>query len=137
MQIERKGSGPWPKVYVDGVVVTLEVADDRLSYDCAALQRNMQVIIDVVMDYDGHLAEGVANGSDYVANLIIPPARYADVDLPMIMEDEPLPEGLDPACIMEPPKVETVAIPLESDDMEAVRLILWTINENTNYQETF
>ena len=35
MQMEKKGSGPWPGVEVDGVNVTLTVGDNALSFDCA------------------------------------------------------------------------------------------------------
>lgn len=130
MQIERKGSGPWPGVEVDGVTVTLTVGEERRVYDCAALQTDTQVTVDVVRGHDGTLAEGVANGGEYVANLIIPPARYEDVPLPMPLAEEELPEDIDPACITSAPTTESVRVPLDAADMAAVRLILWTINDN-------
>ncbi len=132
MQIEKKGPGPWADVELDGVSVALSVGEDRLVYDCAALQADMQVEVDVVMGFDGHLAEGVANGGEYVANLIIPPKRYADVDLPVTLAEEPLLEGVDPESITPAPLVETVPVPLEAEEMEAVRLILWTVSETHN-----
>ena len=101
MQMEKKGSGPWPGVEVDGVNVTLTVGDNALSFDCAALQEDGQVTVDVVRGHDGGLAVGVENGTEYVANLIIPPAHYEDVPLPVTLEEP-----------------------------EAVRLILWTVTDN-------
>lgn len=130
MQIEKNGSGPWPGVDVDGVNVTLTVGDKALSFDCAALQEDGQVTVDVVRGHDGGLAVGVENGTEYVANLIIPPARYEDVPLPVTLEEPDLPENLDPACITPAPTTEIVRVPLAASDMEAVRLILWTVTDN-------
>lgn len=130
MQIETKGSGPWPGVDVDGVKVTLTVGDDALSFDCAALQEDGQVTVDVVRGHDGGLAVGVENGTEYVANLTIPPAHYEDVPLPVTLEEPDLPEDLDPACITPAPTTESVRVPLAASDMEAVRLILWTVTDN-------
>jgi len=130
MQIEKNGSGPWPGVKVDGVTVTLTVGDDALSFDCAALQEDGQVTVDVVRGHDGGLAVGVEKGVEYVANLIIPPVRYEDVPLPVTLEEPDLPEDLDPACITPAPTTESVRVPLAASDMEAVRLILWTVTDN-------
>lgn len=130
MQIEKTGSGPWPGVDVEGVTVTLTVGDDALSFDCAALQEDGQVTVDVVRGHDGGLAVGVDNGTEYVANLIIPQARYEDVPLPVTLEEPDLPEDLDPACITPAPTTESVRVPLSAADMEAVRLILWTVTDN-------
>lgn len=136
MQIERKGSGPWAEVAVDGVTVTLALDGETLAYDCAALQQRSQVAIDVVRNLSGQLVQTAADGGEYVANLIIPPARYADVDLPAPAIEEEIPEGVDPACIQMRPLVETVQVPLAPEDMETVRLILWTVTEKT-HQEGF
>lgn len=130
MQIEKNGSGPWPGVDVEGVTVTLTVGDDALSFDCAALQEDGQVTVDVVRGHDGGLAVGVEKGVEYVANLIIPPAHYEDVPLPVTLEEPDLPEDLDPACITPAPTTESVRVPLAASDMEAVRLILWTVTDN-------
>jgi len=130
MQIEKNGSGPWPGVDVEGVTVTLTVGDDALSFDCAALQEDGQVTVDVVRGHDGGLAIGVEKGVEYVANLIIPPVRYEDVPLPVPLEEPDLPEDLDPACITPAPTTESVRVPLAASDMEAVRLILWTVTDN-------
>ena len=130
MQIEKNGSGPWPGVDVEGVTVTLTVGDDALSFDCADLQEDGQVTVDVVRGHDGGLAVGVEKGVEYVANLIIPPVRYEDVPLPVTLEEPDLPEDLDPACITPAPTTESVRVPLAASDMEAVRLILWTVTDN-------
>lgn len=130
MQIEKNGSGPWPGVDVEGVTVTLTVGDDALSFDCAALQEDGQVTVDVVRGHDGGLAVGVEKGVEYVANLIIPPVRYEDVPLPVTLEEPDLPEDLAPACITPAPTTESVRVPLAASDMEAVRLILWTVTDN-------
>ena len=130
MQIEKNGSGPWPGVDVEGVTVTLTVGDNALSFDCAALQEDGQVTVDVVRGHDGGLAVGVEKGVEYVANLIIPPVRYEDVPLPVTLEEPDLPEDLDPACITPAPTTESVRVPLAASDMEAVRLILWTVTDN-------
>ena len=130
MQIEKNGSGPWPDVEMDGVTVTLTVGENALSFDCAALQEDGQVTVDVVRGHDGGLAVGVEKGVEYVANLIIPPVRYEDVPLPVTLEEPDLPEDLDPACITPAPTTESVRVPLAASDMEAVRLILWTVTDN-------
>lgn len=135
MQIEKKGSGPWAEVSQTGAVVTIALGEDEKIFDCTALQQDAQLVIDVVMGFDGHLAEGIANGSEYVANVIIPPKRYADVDLPVTLAEEPLPEGADAAGFTPAPVVETVPVPLEEDDMEAIRVILWTVNEVPTHEE--
>lgn len=130
MQIEKNGSGPWPDVEMDGVTVTLTVGDDALSFDCAALQEDGQVTVDVVRGHDGGLAVGVEKGVEYVANLIIPPVRYEDVPLPVTLEEPDLPEDLDPACLTSVPTTERVRVSLAAEEMEAVRLILWTVTDN-------
>lgn len=130
MQIEKNGSGPWPGVEVEGVTVTLTVGESSLAFDCAALQEDGQVTVDAVRGHDGGLAVGVEKGVEYVANLIIPPVRYEDVPLPVTLEEPDLPEDLDPACITPAPTTESVRVPLAASDMEAVRLILWTVTDN-------
>ena len=130
MQIEKNGSGPWPGVDVEGVTVTLTVGESSLAFDCAALQEDGQVTVDVVRGHDGGLAVGVEKGVEYVANLIIPPVRYEDAPLPVTLEEPDLPEDLDPACITPAPTTESVRVPLAASDMEAVRLILWTVTDN-------
>ena len=130
MQIEKNGSGPWPGVDVEGVTVTLTVGDDALSFDCADLQEDGQVTVDVVRGHDGGLAVGVEKGVEYVANLIIPPVRYEDAPLPVTLEEPDLPEDLDPACLTSLPTTERVRVPLAAEEMEAVRLILWTVTDN-------
>ena len=130
MQIERNGFGPWPVVDVAGVQVRLSVGEEFRVFDCAVLQGEGQVTVDVVRGHDGGLAVGVEKGVEYVANLIIPPVRYEDAPLPVTLEEPDLPEDLDPACITPAPTTESVRVPLAASDMEAVRLILWTVTDN-------
>ena len=129
MQIERNGSGPWPVAEVDGVQVTLSVGEDSRVFDCAALQGDGQVTVDVVRGIGGKLTEGVENGTEYVANLIIPPARYEDVPLPVTLAEVEVPDDLDPRCISSVPTTQIERVPLGEEDMAAVRLILWTVQE--------
>ena len=134
MQIEKKGTGPWPTVSVDGTTVSITACGETRAYDCNALQGDAQVVLDIVRTADGALAEGVANGVEYVASLIIPAARYENVPLPMTLEEPVLPEGVDPASISLAPTTETVRKELAATDMEAIRLILWTITENSTQE---
>lgn len=135
MQIEKKGTGPWAQVSQSGAVVTIALGEDEKTFDCTALQQDAQLVIDIVKGFDGHLAEGIANGGEYVANLILPPKRYVNVDLPMPLNEEPLPEGVDPQSITPAPVVETVPVPFAEDEMEAARIILWTVNEIQTHEE--
>lgn len=135
MQIEKKGSGPWATVKQSGTAITVSLGEDERSFNCADLQRDARLEIDIVTGFDGHLAEGIENGAAYVANIIIPPKRYAEVDLPMTLNEEPLPDGIDPACVIERPLTETVPVTLDEDGMESVRVILWTVNESPDFEE--
>lgn len=130
MQIERNGSGPWPVVDVDGVQVTLSVGEDSRVFDCAVLQGDGQVTVDVVRGIGGKLTEGVENGTEYVANLLIPPARYENVPLPVTLAEVDVPDDLDPMCISSIPTTQIERVPLDEEDMAAVRLILWTVQES-------
>jgi len=130
MQIERNGSGPWPVVDVDGVQVTLSVGGDSRVFDCAVLQGDGQVTVDVVRGIGGKLTEGVENGTEYVANLFIPPARYENVPLPVTLAEVDVPDDLDPMCISSIPTTQIERVPLDEEDMAAVRLILWTVQES-------
>lgn len=130
MQIERNGPGPWPVVDVDGVQVTLSVGEDSRVFDCAVLQGDGQVTVDVVRGIGGKLTEGVENGTEYVANLLIPPARYENVPLPVTLAEVDVPDDLDPMCISSIPTTQIERVPLDEEDMAAVRLILWTVQES-------
>ena len=133
MDIIRQGTGPWPEVSVTGTTVTLTVGDNGLDFNCAELQRDEQVAVDIVSGHDGEMTVGTDNGIAYIANLIIPPARYADVPLPATLAEEPeLPEDLDPLCIALAPTVQRERLPLTEEDMAAVRLIIWTLTETNN-----
>ena len=77
MDIIRQGTGPWPEVSVTGTTVTLTVGDNGLDFNCAELQRDEQVAVDIVSGHDGEMTVGTDNGIAYIANLIIPPASPA------------------------------------------------------------
>jgi hypothetical protein len=110
MQIEKLGSGPWPQVAVNGVAVTLTVGDQSKTYNCADLQQDEPVTVDVVLCAAGAMAEGVSVGVAYVANLILPAADYMDAPS----------DGSDIGTAR-------VRAPLTATGMEAVRVVLWTV----------
>ena len=83
----------------------------------------------MVRGIGGKLTEGVENGTEYVANLIIPPARYEDVPLPVTLAEVDVPDDLDPMCISSAPTTQIERVPLGEEDMAAVRLILWTVQD--------
>lgn len=118
MQIEKLGSGPWPQVAVNGVAVTLTVDDQSTTYNCADLQQDEPVTVDVVLCADGAMAEGVDVGVAYIANLIIPAAVYMDV----LSDDSDI-------------GTARVRAPLTATEMEAVRVVLWTVTELQNSKE--
>ena len=113
MQITKMGDGPWADVSVEGTTVILTVGEQSRVYDCDELQQDAPVTFDLVMDANGHLTDGVDCGDTYVANLTLPEARYVT---------PPTPEGTADADMPEPQRV-----PLTAEDMEAVRLTLWTV----------
>lgn len=118
MQIEKKGNGPWPGVTVACGAVSIAVGDEGILLNCNDRQQDSQIFIDIVRGADGSLAEGVENGSEYVATIIIPPARYKDV---------PAPEGTSSGMGTESTMQER--IPLD-ENLASVRLVLWTVTEN-------
>lgn len=120
MQIEKKGSGPWPEVTVSCGAVAIAVGDNAILLNCNDRQQDSQLFIDIVRGADGSLAEGVENGTEYVASIVIPPARYKEVAAP-----QPLSGGM--YSMEESTSLER--IPLD-EDLTAVRLVLWTVTDN-------
>jgi len=118
MQIEKKGNGPWADVSVSCGAVSIAVGEEVLLLNCNALQQDSQMFIDIVRGANGSLVRGVENGSEYVASLILPPARYKDV---------PAPEGSSSGMGSESTVQER--IPLD-ETLAAVRLVLWTVTDN-------
>lgn len=125
MQIERKGTGPWPEAVVAGTKVSITACGETREYDCDELQGDAEVTLDVVRTADGGLAEGASNGVEYVATLIVPAARYEEIPVLLAVG----PDGGSPEQTMESQRV-----PLNDADMEAIRLVLWTITENTTQE---
>lgn len=102
--------GPGPHVDL-GISGTTAVVGGQVTIDCAARQRDHQVVIDV-RDTNGVLAEGAGNA--FVCSFIIPPKTY--------IETESSETGADgqPLVVRQP-------VPLEGDAIEAR---LWTYQGN-------
>lgn len=104
MIVEKMNDGEYIAYSLSGTVLTL----DGVEYDLEALQEDEQNIVDVKVD------------DRFVANIIIPPAKYEEVDSGNVDDNN---EAI----------YEKVKMPL---DIEAVKLNLWAIqkNENQNIQ---
>jgi len=102
--VEKMNDGEYIAYSLSGTVLTL----DGVEYDLEALQEDEQNIVDVKVD------------DRFVANIIIPPAKYEEVDSGNVDDNN---EAI----------YEKVKMPL---DIEAVKLNLWAIqkNENQNIQ---
>lgn len=107
MQIEYVQDGPYAEVIFEGSVV--QVAG--ISIDLDARQADAQVIIDIVTKDDGQIVEGVGNQGAYVANILIPPKEYEEVDTGETEEDGS-------------PRIERRAVPL---DVNKAVLKLWQL----------
>ena len=126
MQITKKGCGPWAEFSVRDTSLSLSIGEETLSFNCANLQTDNQSVVDVVRTADGQMVEGVCHGTDYIANLIIPPAKYHDVALPV-------PEGKSRSSEALPGMMEQTSkrerLTFSSEDMAAVKLVLWTLTD--------
>ena len=85
---------------------------DTILLNLQRYQRDWQVTIDIMVDWDGFLAV-TTNGRRYVAELILPPIEYAEEEITVIGEDGE-----------EETRTERTAQPL---DMDKVTLRLWSI----------
>lgn len=111
MIIQKLGNGnEYPIVQAVGTKIVLLAFDGNLEFDCAALQKDTPVHIDIMQGADGKMVEGLANGTRYVANIDIPAARFEYV--PGEEEDT----------------VEKVQVPFTNADLTAVKVTLWEIN---------
>lgn len=70
MLIEQLTPGRRPSLTLDDAVLTIE----GVSVDLAARQQDAQVVIDLCLQEDGSIREGM--GRAYVAIVMIPPRRY-------------------------------------------------------------
>ncbi len=103
MIVKKMNDGEYVAYSLSGTVLTL----DSVERDLEALQENEQKIIDVKVE------------DRFVANIIIPPAKYKEVDSGNVDENG---EAI----------YEKVKLPL---DVEAVKLNLWAIQTNENQNE--
>lgn len=113
MQIEFLGNGPLAEYEEVGTVVKIG-GDDGVEIDCAVLQADAAVTVDICRDSSGNLAQGVGDGVSYVASLTIPPQEKSE---------QPKTEGGEPVLDDKGNQVyEVVIAPL---NMNKVRLSLW------------
>ena len=103
MIVEKMNDGEYITYSLNGAVLTL----DGVEYNLEALQKDEQNIIDVKVD------------DRFVANIIIPPAKYEEVDSGNVDDNN---EAI----------YEKVKLPL---DVEAVKLNLWAIKTDKNKNE--
>jgi hypothetical protein len=105
VQIIEQNEGAKIGYTVEGARITF---DGKLTVDLEAEQEDVQKIVDVSLDNEGNLIQGV--GQWYVANIIIPPREYS------IIENENGEQTI-------------TALPV---NREKVVLILWTLPNNNN-----
>jgi len=101
--VEKINNGEYVAYSLSGTVLTL----DSVEYNLEALQEDEQNIMDVKVD------------DRFVANIIIPPAKYEEVDSGNVDDNN---ETI----------YEKVKLPL---DVEAVKLNLWAIKTDENQNE--
>jgi hypothetical protein len=114
MKLNYFGKGPFLEFFENGSVLS----HGEHTIDCARLQDDSQVIVDVCMDGNGDLTLG-ADGSaaTYVANVIIPARQYQE-QVVLDENDNPVPgdDGQE--------QIKRVALEL---DMGQVTGNLWTM----------
>ncbi len=109
--IKKLGNGDlYPVVQEAGTKIVLLALDGMLEFDCAALQKDSPVHIDIMEGPDGKMVEGLANGDKYIANIDIPAAKFEFRQ--GANEDE----------------VERVQVEFTNADLAAVKVTLWEIN---------
>lgn len=110
-RIDKLGNGDlYPEVQEVGTKIVLLAFESVLEFDCAALQQESPVHIDIMQNDEGKMVEGLKNGDKYVANIDIPAARYEYQ--PGVEEDS----------------VEKVQVPFTKDNLSAVKVTLWEIS---------
>ncbi|MDR2891584.1 MAG: hypothetical protein LBV80_00635 [Deltaproteobacteria bacterium] len=127
IQVVKNGLGPWAEYSEAGTTVSITCHNVTLPIDCAARQTDARVTIDVVHGAGGALVEGIEGGGSYVATLEIPPAKYAEPDLPVMPLSAPDGEdgGFDGMAMEGGGSPER--LPLTPEEMATVILRLWTI----------
>ena len=114
MQLEILGNGPLAEYEENGTVVRIG-GENGVEIDCAALQADAALTVDICRDYSGSLVQGVGDGVSYVASLIIPPQEKSE-QLKVDEAGEPVLDDKGGQVY------EMVAAPL---NMGKVRLSLW------------
>lgn len=77
MQVAILGSGPLAEYEENGSVVKIG-GENGIEIDCAALQADAAVAVDICRDAAGNLVTGVSEGVSYVASIIIPPQEKSE-----------------------------------------------------------
>ncbi len=122
MKIKRFGDPPFLEFFENGTVLSRE---DK-TIDCAQLQEDSQVTIDICMDEMGELIFGTKDAAAYVANVIIPAKQYIE----QVKCDE---NGAPVLDENDEEQMEKVAMPL---DMGQVIGNLWTLPAQKPEAET-
>ncbi len=94
--------------------ITFTFGEDELTVKVSAKERDEENMIDICLDADGGLINGVAEKSrKYAAQVVIPPRRYVEQESEQHNEDG-----------------ETVMVPVPVPfDMALCTLILWGMEE--------
>ena len=77
MQIDILGNGPLAEYEENGTVVQIG-GENGVLIDCADLQTDVAVTVDICRDSSGVLVQGVGDGVSYVASIIIPPQEKSE-----------------------------------------------------------
>jgi hypothetical protein len=113
MQVEVLGNGPLVEYAVNGSVVKIG-GDGGIEIDCAAIQVDAAIAVDICRDVAGNLVQGVSEGVSYVASLVVPPKEKSEQ--PKVEDGEPVLDDNGNQVY------EVVVAPL---NMNKVRLSLW------------
>ncbi len=88
----------------------IDFNDGDLMFNVSKKERDYEVVIDICQDYTGGLVMGTADGQKYVAQVIVPPREYVEIEkenpayqadsdeetgAPTITELEPIPFDID------------------------------------------
>lgn len=118
MKVQEKNEGKKISYTVNGTKISL---DDMLTIDLKRYQKTEEHIVDISLDQNDVLQMGL--GCWYVANIILPPKEYDDVE-------EEIPEGQYSGMSgTEESKTRIVRVekPLNMDN---VTLVLWALPIN-------
>ncbi len=77
MQVDILREGPLAKYAANGSVVRIG-GDGGIEIDCAAIQADVAIAVDICRDATGNLVQGVSKGVSYVASLVVPPKERSE-----------------------------------------------------------